>query len=231
MEEQFQTPKSTSRNSCLHLFLLIILIFVLIFLSFSVVVAKAGLVNVPILTPLLYKEPQEIIIPNLNAKEEILNKLIKAQEKNQTDFEITLTQEEVLGLLVSKIKEVKTPIENPQIILHRNSVESWFNFDIKDIKNNLLFGSILRDNIWIKIFFLPIASGEKIELQVQKVQIGSLTVPIFLINKVVNFVKNKSNLSLSYNIKGIKSLTLEEGKIIIKTSPDTIQQFESQLKK
>lgn len=204
--------KNKKVKNCL---LLILILFVLCALFVASALAKSGLVNIPILSPLLFKEPVELVKPDLSAKESISKKLKEIEKKVDKEIELPLTQEEILGLVISASEKSNIPIQRLQIVIYKDKVEAWGKWN----------------NVWLRGSFLPLAVGEKVQFEVKQIQIGSLTVPYLFTDKVLGLVITKTKIPLSYEIKGIRSLELGEGRVIIKTSKDFLPQFESQILK
>lgn len=235
MDETIEPKKSSCFRNCLIIFTILIF---LLFLGLASVLAKSGLVNVPILSPLLFKEPKEFVKPDLNAQENLFEKLKQIEEKAKREKKISeeialqFTQEEILGLMLSFIEKSDLSIDKPQIVIHKDRIETWGRFDIKEIKKNIPFGKFLQEGIWIKVSFLPTATGERVQFEIKQVQIGSLSIPSFLTKKAMDALLAKLNkTSLGFEIKGIKSLELLEERVVIKTAPEFFPQFESQFKK
>ena len=185
-----QNRKFFSCGNCL-LFFIIIILGCALFSAY--VLAKSGLVEVPILSAKFYKEPQpeyRVKTENLttldkdlwtvisrNAKEQVL-----IQKKvNNFNLDLKLSEEQLTNFLREEIR--KNDSLNKKIDFIQLAVKS---------DNLELFTKLKAPRMYMILNLKPMIKNNKLEIAVEQFKIGNLKLPKFLGSLGLTFLLEKS---------------------------------------
>lgn len=194
------------RNCCLSLVALFLV--VILFISFTI--AASGLVQIPLLTKLLYKDPTPTRYVSHNlAKADVQKKVQDIIDYGEKDnLEIELSEQEMTALVQgSGFNQNSTKVENGQIVIEPGYLE-YFG-QIPTTGNN---------QPAFLVRFQPQFVAGKMKPKVIYFKIGRVIVPNFLINLMMgNLGSEFASYFSSPNDLNINAVTLGQGKMIIKS--------------
>ncbi len=144
-----------------------------------ILVSKAGMLELPLLTPLFYRQPEpaRVIAPAVNGKPDTTG--VGSNFDQQTNiFSVTLNEEVLTHLLRQWQSNIDNPLlsENPQIVITEGELE-LFGFLLKPFKTD-----------FVTIRFKPNVNSQNFSfrqaLKVTKFRIGNLSLPPFIGNLI-----------------------------------------------
>lgn len=181
---------------------LIFLIFIALIIYLLICLTKTGLVNVPILSKIVYHEPVpiEVVSPASGFSWEN-----KVDLKNLAEGEVTytLTQEELTALVDDNEKFTRAQMA------------------IADLNAELFAETkILSRDAFISVKFIPKVKSNQLDFKIVSAQIGDLKLPLLIANftKTLFLESFKQQLSVLNKIK-ITKVDLKKGELVLTARP------------
>ncbi len=198
-----QNKKKKTKSCCL---ISLIVVVVFIFLILPSLVAATGIINVPLLSRVLYhsKRPETKIeqSQNLSDKTELKFESIRIQEGKP--MEIVISEKELNAYFSTKILGSVDLLQEPLILLHSGEIEFWALFEKSIVKSDL--------NIVLK----PIVKDNLVRIEVKKAKAGAIPLPKSILERVSEEINNQLEKEMQ-NKEGI-----ELQKIIVEDKELTI---------
>ena len=198
---------STKANSffsvrgCILLFFLLILI---LGLSAGALLAKTGLVNIPLLSQVFYHPPQPSRQLNL-AGNDISRDRVFASKIAAGKSEVEISETEATAMLASFAAGRNLKISELQIVFLPDAAEFYFKLPQKRPTP-------------VKILARPSYLDGHLDLSLAKIELGSLKIPVFALNLLMETVlRDKINgLEKLLQSLSLKSFSLADRQLILR---------------
>lgn len=196
-----------------------LLIVILILGGIATIVAKTGIVDIPVFSKLFYKTPtpERIVSANIDKEKSFENILaqkleqqIESGKKSETDgqkIEIALdfTEEELTGFLKNAEATENFPFSYSQISISPDGLE--------------VFGQLKELNkTFLTIILKPEVTEGNLKISFKEIKIGNLSLPPaignFLVDKFLKDQINSTQETISKNGK-LENIELADGKIVL----------------
>jgi len=220
LKKERRTKRRSVKTNC---FFLIGFLFIFILVLLFVMIIKAGIIEVPILSQIFYRVPTPSRLIVINNPESFIQKSANFQYDQTTKMtSIELTEEELTFVIRQNLAKQKEPrfAQNTQVVISDGEIE--------------FFGLLLRPiavNITLKAKVFKAEAGEKApySYQITQLKLGDLNLPPSLIDWLAHkygqkagakynsiYLNRISNLDKSK----IPLIELKEGKLILKLAID-----------
>lgn len=167
--------------------------------------AASGIYKIPLLSSLVYREPEPVKVVSLTKKSSLEDKFSSLLNIKEKQINLPINEEE-LTALINKDQRLK----KSQIAITKEEMELYA---ISRIKNS--------QDLYFKVSFIPQVEKEKIDLLIKKMQIGSLVIPKILANltKEIIWYYWQAQLTIISEMK-VQKVLLDDGFLTITGQPD-----------
>jgi hypothetical protein len=211
--EVISEMKNKKRRKFFTCCFLKLLIVVLILGGITAVVAKTGLVDIPVFSKLFYKTPSPERIVSINPDEEKkfedvlaqkLEEQIGSKAEGQQEVALEFNEEELTSFIKSLESTSNHPFTNAQVSVTPKAIEIFGQF--KDLNQTFL-----------TVALKPEITDGNLKITFEKIKIGNLSLPAVLGNSLVNKLLKDQISSVEDVISKngtLKSIDLLDRKII-----------------
>ena len=196
--------KKKTIHSCMGCLLFILLFGLILFLGVGTLIAKTGLVNVGFLTDSMYTEPVPEHEVEIRSNDELLdqvnNKIVHAIMQEQPMFSIS--SEELTYLLQNVHKDDKVSVRQIQGYITDTDIELYI-----DMQEPV-------DGIFI-VNAIPIIKQDALHIDITRVQVGQVTIPIWMVRNKIDSFLNDALKDLVQDIGVPTNILLEDNRLTI----------------
>lgn len=166
LDNNYRQPKRQSKFYCCCFYIILLLVLCLLA---TAVIAKTGLIRIPIISNFFYKTPQPIRLvkstPSIISAKELLQNYSISKDNKEISIEIS---EQQLTSLINqainisneiKVKELQVAIENEKIEIFghlQTPVDAYLTIDFLPVLNE---NELTFDIITVKLGVLPLPTG------------------------------------------------------------------------
>lgn len=211
--------KVAGYGTCAVLALVALLVPVLLVAS---VMAKTGLVNVPLLTSRLYKpsSPTRTVVPLVGyGPQDVMSAAMAGAAYNMevNEVKVEIDEQQLTTLVAHDITAAQGPggapftIASPQIVITPQDME-FFGYAVRGERK----GTVL-------LRFVPHLKNGALTLAPTEMRLGALTVPNFLASMVLDRLSSSLNGGLRQSLQTLGSLSsiqLGDGKVTVGITPN-----------